>query len=67
VLALTVVPGRRPKGFFPAQDTGAIVGISEAPSIVRPWPTANRRSAGHPQDPAVESLSSFIGAGPTRR
>ena len=36
-----------PKGFFPVQDTGVILGISEAPQIDlvrRPWPSGSRRS-----------------------
>ena len=53
-----------PKGFFPVQDTGMIQGISEAPQTIsfRPWPNGSRQLA-HVilKDPAVESLSSFIG------
>jgi multidrug efflux pump len=53
-----------PKGFFPIQDTGVIQGISEADQSVS-FP----RMAGLQQtlateilkDPAVESISSFIG------
>jgi multidrug efflux pump len=53
-----------PKGFFPVQDTGVILGISEAPEN-----TSFRAMAQHQQalakvilkDPDVESLSSFIG------
>ena len=53
-----------PKGFFPVQDTGAIQGISEAAQD-----TSFAAMAAHQQqladavlqDPAVESLSSFIG------
>jgi multidrug efflux pump len=53
-----------PKGFFPVQDTGAIQGISEAAQSV-----SFSAMAKHQQDlasvilrdPAVESLSSFIG------
>jgi len=37
-----------PKGFFPVQDTGVILGISEARrrSPSPPWLTASRRSPG---------------------
>ena len=53
-----------PKGFFPVQDTGVIQGISEAPQSVS-FPTmADRQQALARvilKDPAVESLSSFIG------
>jgi multidrug efflux pump len=53
-----------PKGFFPVQDTGVILGISEAPQNVsfsemsRQQQRLNREIL---KDPAVESLSSFIG------
>jgi multidrug efflux pump len=53
-----------PKGFFPVQDTGAIQGISEAPQTISFAAMAERQQAlariivG---DPAVDSLSSFIG------
>src|SRR5207244_8838630 len=53
-----------PKGFFPVQDTGVILGISEAPQTVSFAAMAERQEAlAHVilQDPAVESLSSFIG------
>ena len=56
---------RRPKGFFPVQDTGVILGISEAPQPISfhgHGASASRRLAQVIlQDPAVESLSSFIG------
>jgi len=54
-----------PKGFFPVQDTGVIQGISQAP------PTIGAKAMAQKQqelanvilaDPAVDSLSSFIGA-----
>jgi len=54
-----------PKGFFPVQDTGIIQGISQAA------PTIGSKAMSQKQqeiadvilkDPAVESLSSFIGA-----
>ncbi len=53
-----------PKGFFPVQDTGAVLGISEAPqSISFPAMAERQRALARVvlQDPAVESLSSFIG------
>jgi multidrug efflux pump len=53
-----------PKGFFPVQDTGAIQGISEAPQSISFQAMAERQQALARvilQDPAVESLSSFIG------
>ena len=53
-----------PKGFFPVQDTGVILGISEAPQTTSFPAMADRQQALAKvilQDPAVESLSSFIG------
>ncbi|MEN6621888.1 MAG: efflux RND transporter permease subunit, partial [Smithella sp.] len=53
-----------PKGFFPVQDTGMILGISEAPQSVSFSAMAERQQALAKvilKDPAVESLSSFIG------
>ncbi len=53
-----------PKGFFPVQDTGIIQGISEAgQSISFPAMAEKQKELAHLilQDPAVESLSSFIG------
>ncbi|HLQ50379.1 MAG TPA: efflux RND transporter permease subunit, partial [Terriglobales bacterium] len=53
-----------PKGFFPVQDTGVILGISEAPASVSFGALAERQQALAvviKQDPDVESLSSFIG------
>jgi multidrug efflux pump len=53
-----------PKGFFPLQDTGVILGISEAPE------STSFRAMGErqlqltqivAQDPAVASIASFIG------
>ncbi|HUN84686.1 MAG TPA: efflux RND transporter permease subunit [Terracidiphilus sp.] len=54
-----------PKGFFPVQDTGVIQGISQASQSI-----SYTDMAAHQQalarlilaDPAVESLTSFIGA-----
>ena len=54
-----------PKGFFPVQDTGAILGISQAPETVSFSAMANRQQELAKvirQDPAVENLTSFIGA-----
>jgi multidrug efflux pump len=53
-----------PKGFFPLQDTGVIQGISEAPQSISFRAMAERQHALGVEilkDPAVESLSSFIG------
>jgi multidrug efflux pump len=53
-----------PKGFFPVQDTGVIQGISEAPQSISFTAMAERQQAlarAILKDPAVESLSSFIG------
>jgi multidrug efflux pump len=52
------------KGFFPVQDTGVILGISEAPQTVSFASMAERQQALARvilQDPAVASISSFIG------
>ncbi len=53
-----------PKGFFPVQDTGVIQGISEADEDVS-FTAMSKRQQNLAQvilkDPAVESLSSFIG------
>jgi multidrug efflux pump len=54
-----------PKGFFPVQDTGVIQGISQASqSISFEAMSEKQRELAQIilQDPAVESLSSFIGA-----
>ncbi len=53
-----------PKGFFPVQDTGVILGVSEAPQNVSFDAMSDRQQALAKvilRDPAVESLSSFIG------
>jgi multidrug efflux pump len=53
-----------PKGFFPVQDTGVILGVSEAPQNVSFAAMAQRQRALADvilRDPAVDSLSSFIG------
>jgi multidrug efflux pump len=53
-----------PKGFFPLQDTGVIQGVSEAPQSISFAAMADRQQALARvvlEDPAVASLSSFIG------
>src|SRR5208282_1764122 len=53
-----------PKGFFPVQDTGIIQGISEATQSISFTAMAEKQQQlAHLilQDPAVESISSFIG------
>ncbi len=53
-----------PKGFFPVQDTGVIQGISEAAQDTSFSAMATQQQAMADvilKDPAVESLSSFIG------
>ena len=53
-----------PKGFFPVQDTGVILGISEAPQAISFSAMAERQQALAAvilKDPDVVSLSSFIG------
>ena len=53
-----------PKGFFPIQDTGVIQGISEAAQTVSFTEMSRQQqqlTQAILQDPAVESLSSFIG------
>ncbi len=53
-----------PKGFFPVQDTGLILGVSEAAQNVSFDAMSQRQQQLAKvilQDPAVESLSSFIG------
>jgi multidrug efflux pump len=53
-----------PKGFFPVQDTGVIQGVSEAEQTISFRAMSERQQALDKvilQDPAVESLSSFIG------
>jgi multidrug efflux pump len=54
-----------PKGFFPIQDTGVIQGISQAPPAISSQSMAQKQLAltkAVLSDPAVESVSSFIGA-----
>ncbi len=53
-----------PKGFFPVQDTGVILGVSEAPDFISFDAMALRQQELAKiilKDSAVESLSSFIG------
>lgn len=53
-----------PKGFFPEQDTGLIQGISQAAptiSFQRMQEQQQRLAARILRDPAVQSLSSFVG------
>ncbi len=54
-----------PKGFFPVQDTGVIQGITQASQSIS-YPDMATRQQQIAQvilaDPAVESISSFIGA-----
>ena len=54
-----------PKGFFPVQDTGVIQGISQAPQTIGSKAMAEKQqelTKAILADPAVESISSFIGA-----
>ena len=60
VFLYTIVP----RGFFPVQDTGVILGISDAPQNISFTAMAERQlelNRAILADPAVESLSSFIG------
>jgi hydrophobe/amphiphile efflux-1 (HAE1) family protein len=55
-----------PKGFFPQQDTGLIVGITEAAQDVSPAGIMQRQQAVLAvvrQDPAVASAIGYVGAG----
>jgi multidrug efflux pump len=54
-----------PKGFFPVQDTGVIQGITQAPPAISSQAMAKKQleiTKAVLEDPAVESVSSFIGA-----
>jgi multidrug efflux pump len=54
-----------PKGFFPVQDTGVIQGITQAPQTIGSKSMAEKQQEIAKvilQDPAVQGLSSFIGA-----
>ena len=65
-LALTVALALVvPKGFFPQQDTGLIVGVTEAPADVSFASMMARQRAladAVRTDPDVASVASFIGA-----
>ena len=55
-----------PKGFFPEQDTGLILGVTEAAEDVSPAAMAaiqQRVIAVALKDPAVEDVGAYIGAG----
>jgi hydrophobe/amphiphile efflux-1 (HAE1) family protein len=55
-----------PKGFFPQQDTGLIIGLSEAAQDISYSAMAERQQAvinAVLEDPAVTSVGSAIGAG----
>jgi multidrug efflux pump len=61
VVLYTIIP----KGFFPVQDTGVIQGISQAPQTIGSKSMAEKQqelASVILADPAVQSLSSFIGA-----
>ncbi|HWF85080.1 MAG TPA: multidrug efflux RND transporter permease subunit [Vicinamibacterales bacterium] len=64
LVATVVLYAVIPKGFFPVQDTGVIMGVSEAEQSVS-FPAMSERQRALAsvilEDPAVESLSSFIG------
>jgi multidrug efflux pump subunit AcrB len=54
-----------PKGFFPIQDTGVIQGITQAPPAISSQAMAKEQlqiTKTVLADPAVASVSSFIGA-----
>jgi multidrug efflux pump len=53
-----------PKGFFPVQDTGVLLGITEAPQSISFASMSSRQQELANiilEDPDVESISSFIG------
>jgi multidrug efflux pump subunit AcrB len=55
-----------PKGFFPEQDTGLIIGLSEAAQDISFQAMAERQQAlldALARDPAVASIGSAVGAG----
>jgi len=55
-----------PKGFFPEQDTGLIIGLSEAAQDISFQAMAERQQAllnAVMRDPAVASIGSAVGAG----
>ncbi|MBI3131186.1 MAG: multidrug efflux RND transporter permease subunit [Acidobacteria bacterium] len=64
LLATVLLYAWVPKGFFPVQDTGVLLGVSEAPETASFQAMSERQQALARvilQDPAVASLSSFIG------
>jgi multidrug efflux pump len=64
VLATWYLYQEMPKGFFPVQDTGVILGIAEAPQDISFEAMSERQLALHrviAEDPAVENVSGFIG------
>ncbi len=64
LLATFVMAYFVPKGFFPVQDTGVILGISDAPQSISFTALSQRQEQLADvilQDPDVASLSSFIG------
>ena len=66
-VALTVhLYGVVPKGFFPSQDTGLIMGVTEARTDISFQAMAERQQKAIRivmADPAVATVGSFIGAG----
>ena len=57
-----------PKGFFPEQDTGLVTGITEAAQDVSTEGLGTRQAAVTAiilKDPAVSSVASYIGPGPS--
>src|SRR5258708_15747386 len=55
-----------PKGFFPEQDTGLIIGLSEAAQDISFQAMAERQQAllnALVRDPAVASVGAAVGAG----
>ncbi|WP_437193469.1 multidrug efflux RND transporter permease subunit [Planctomicrobium sp. SH527] len=64
LVATVYLYNRIPKGFFPIQDTGVILGISEAPQDISFKAMEQRQlelNRALLEDPAIDSLSSFIG------
>jgi hydrophobe/amphiphile efflux-1 (HAE1) family protein len=57
-----------PMGLFPQQDTGQLIGFSDAPQDIS-FPEMFRRSemlnAVLKQDPAIDHFAAFIGSGPS--
>ena len=65
-VATVVLYNEVPKGFFPQQDTGVIMGTTEASQDISFEAMANCRQRVAEivlADPAVASLGSFIGGG----